>query len=445
VNIMFKCEICGLEFKSIIGISNHIARTHKLKIEDYYLKHINPEKGTCKTCGKNTRFCNLRLGYNKFCSKKCSGMHPETIQKSMNTCMKNFGVEHSMQSPEVREKSMNTCLKNFDVKNPMQNLEVKKRHKDTCMKNWNVENPSQNLEVKNKKKETSIKNWNVENPNQNIIIKEKIKKTNLKNCGFEYSFQNPINKEKSKETYMKKTGYENPSQNPIVKEKSINTCMKNLNVRYPGQNHEVIKKIKESTLKNNNGVHPNKLTYKKCLEKYPDVVKIEGLIEGPNGEIWGHCKNANCKNSKENGGYFELTSGQIGMRNRGINGNDTDNFYCCEECKHSCPLFNRTATELHNLINENKEIPYTQPELSTWREEVFLRQRIEYDIDYNFCEHCQSKEKLHAHHIQPIKLYPGYALDPDNGIIFCEDCHYEIGHETGTECSTGNLASKICK
>jgi len=41
-----------------------------------------------------------------------------------------------------------------------------------------------------------------------------------------------------------------------------------------------------------------------------------------------------------------------------------------------------------------------------------------------------------------VKTHPYLALDPDNGISFCEECHYKIGHKTGTECSTGNLANK---
>jgi len=398
VNIMFKCEICGLESKSIRGLSVHISNGHKIKTEEYYLKYINPEKGKCKTCGKNTRFNNLTHGYSKFCSIKCMTNNIDIKNKRNETFIKNWGG------------------------NPMQNKEVKERHKETCIKNWGVKYPSQNKEIQNRKKETCIKNWGVGNPSQNKEIQNR-----------------------KKETSMKNWGYKSPNQSEKVKNKKKETCMKNLGVEYPMQNPEVCKKRDKSILKNNNGIHPNKLTYQKCKERYPDLVKIEGLIEGPNGEIMGHCKNSSCKNSKENGGYFEVTSLQIMWRNDGINAHDTDNFYCCEECKHSCPLYGRSATELHNLMNENPETSYTQAELSTWKEEVFLRQKIEYDIDYNFCEHCQSKENLHAHHIQPIKLYPGYALDPDNGIIFCEDCHYEIGHETGTECSTGNLASKICK
>ena len=44
---------------------------------------------------------------------------------------------------------------------------------------------------------------------------------------------------------------------------------------------------------------------------------------------------------------------------------------------------------------------------------------------------------------KPKKSHPIMTLDPDNGIIFCETCHYGKGHQE--ECSTGKLATLICK
>jgi hypothetical protein len=488
---MFKCEICGKEFKKMWGLSTHIARLHKseITVEEYYLKFIG-EKGKCIECGKNTKFRGLSYGYNKFCSPVCSNnsievrnkikqsnlektgyeysmQNPETKEKSKQTCLENTGYEYPSQNPETRERQEETCLKNTGYRNPMQNPETRERAKQTNLEKTGYGYPMQNPETREKSKQTCLKKTGYENSGQDPKNKEKSKITNMKNLGVEYSSQVPENRKKAKETYMKKTGYyhsmQNPEsrekskitnlknlgveytfQSPIVKEKSINTCMKNFNVKNPSQNKEISKKQQESLVRNNGGIHPKKLTYKKCLEKYPDVVKIEKLIEGPNGEILGHCKNSNCKNSEENGGYFDVSK-KVRQRNIGINGYDTDYLYCCEECKHSCPLYGKRASELHNLINENKEIPYTQAEYSTWREEVYHRQRIENDTDTNFCEYCQATENLQAHHIHPQKLEPGYSLDPINGIIFCEKCHYEIGHAAGTECSTGNLANKICK
>jgi len=277
-------------------------------------------------------------------------------------------------------------------------------------------------ETREKTKQTSLKKYGVGNPNQNSEVKKK-----------------------KKETYMKNLGVENPMQNPYVRKKKKYTTLKKLGVEYATQNKDVINKQQETALKNNNGVHPNKLTFQKLKERYPLLVEVEELIEGPNGEIMGHCKNASCKNSKENGGYFEPTIYQLNWRKQGIDKNDTYYLYCCEECKKACPLYGKSAAVINNHINENKEILYTQKEYNIWHEEVLYRQRIENNTEINFCEYCHTTEKLHVHHEVPQKLVPGYALDPINGIIFCEDCHYKIGHEKGTECSTGNLANKICK
>jgi hypothetical protein len=192
------------------------------------------------------------------------------------------------------------------------------------------------------------------------------------------------------------------------------------------------------------------LKFSKAVVRYPDVISIEGLIRGPNDEILGHCKNANCPNSEENGGYFVVTTYQIHYRNLSIN-STTDGYYlyCCEECKKECVLFGKTVIQLENLLkpyNTTNPNQATSQELSIWRSEVFIRQLKDNPIhSENFCERCHSTENLVGHHIQPQKLYPEFALDPINGIIFCSECHNKYGHEKGTECSTGNLANKPCK
>jgi hypothetical protein len=353
IKLNVECKICGKKFETLKGLLSHIGQIHnnEITIEEYYLKFIG-EKGKCKECGKDTRFNNLKKGYSKFCSLKCSNNSIEVQNKRKETCFENSGYEYSSQDPKIKEKKKQTCLENSGYENPSQDPKIKEKRKKTC---------------------------------------------------------------------LEKTGYEYPMQDPYIKKRS-----------------------KESILRNNGGIHPKKLTYQQCLEKYPDVVKIEGLIEGPNGEIMGHCKNSSCKNSKENGGYFDVSK-KVGDRNIGINKHDIGHFYCSEECKKACPLYGRSASRLHSLLNENKEILYTQEEYSTWKEEVYYRQRIENNTDTNFCEYCHATENLQVHHEVPQKIVPGYALDPINGIIACKDCHYKYGHEKGTECSTGNLASKICK
>jgi len=190
----------------------------------------------------------------------------------------------------------------------------------------------------------------------------------------------------------------------------------------------------------------NILDFKKCKERCPELVLIENLKEGPNGEILGHCKNSNCPNSAEKGGSFILTANQINLRNMGINLiSDTNYFYCCEECKKECILFGKSATQLNAIVNQSEIIYHTSQEYSIWRNEVFTRQKIESIRDENFCEICGKIDKLQAHHEIPIKINPNFALDPDNGIVLCLECHHKFGHKKGTECSIGNLAKLICQ
>ena len=174
--------------------------------------------------------------------------------------------------------------------------------------------------------------------------------------------------------------------------------------------------------------------------KYPFFSKVEEIREHPETkEIQVHCKNHNCKNSKKNGGWFTPTYNQLYNRISYIeSGNDSCNFYCCEECKQVCPLYRRSA---RSLIKQDQiragQIPesyYTTEEYQTCREEVFKR-------DNNECLYCGGKAE-HMHHIKPQKLEPFFSLDPDYCISVCSKCHYKYGHKD--ECSTGNLAQKVC-
>ena len=110
-------------------------------------------------------------------------------------------------------------------------------------------------------------------------------------------------------------------------------------------------------------------------------------------------------------------------------------FYCSEICKNSCNIFNKQPAIAFNLKQKNIESFYTKSELSVWSQEVISRANHK-------CEICGDKAE-HAHHIQPKKLEPFFALDPENGLAVCKNCHNKYGH-TG-ECGTGALASVNCK
>ena len=171
-------------------------------------------------------------------------------------------------------------------------------------------------------------------------------------------------------------------------------------------------------------------------KRYPTFYKEEELRYELNGEkIQVHCKNHNCPNSKEQSGWFTPTYIQLYERIRQIEnkcGNGGCYFYCCEECKQQCPLYNLRSDPFKEDI-----LPYTGKEYNIWKQTVLEQDNYE-------CQMCGSKENLHCHHIIPIKLEPMFSLDPNNGIVLCKHCHYKYGHKTGTECSTPQLANKQC-
>jgi len=185
----------------------------------------------------------------------------------------------------------------------------------------------------------------------------------------------------------------------------------------------------------------NKKGISKYKTQYPIFSKVEEMRYNPDKpgkkEIQVHCKNHLCPNSKKQDGWFTPTYQQIYERMRQLEhpeGTDGSYFYCCDECKFKCPLYKMQPSVIINQNNLPSVIQYTQEEHQTFRNEVLKRANYK-------CEYCGNKA-IHVHHSRPQKLEPFYSLDPDFGIACCEKCHYEKGHKD--ECSTGNLANKVC-
>lgn len=182
----------------------------------------------------------------------------------------------------------------------------------------------------------------------------------------------------------------------------------------------------------------SKRTIKQIKKMYPIFTIDEEIRYKPGLEkeriIQAHCKNHNCPNSKDQGGWFTPTSSQIDNRIASLDryGEGNGYMYCSEECKQSCDLYGKRVSQL--MITENDcKFPYTRVEYIIWREEVFKRAGYK-------CEYC-GQEAEDAHHSKPQKLNPGLALDPDYGIACCKKCHNKYGH-SDRECTYGYIANK---
>ena len=69
----------------------------------------------------------------------------------------------------------------------------------------------------------------------------------------------------------------------------------------------------------------------------------------------------------------------------------------------------------------------SSPEYNQWKNEVKHR-------DGNTCRRCGFENNLHVHHIKPFKKYPEFAIELDNGLTLCGNCHSLLrGKEESTD------------
>lgn len=102
------CKMCNVLFSNS-ELPKHIKRNHHIEPKDYYDTYIKDNNnGKCKTCGNNTEFINLFIGYKSHCCKKCVYLD-KTIKLNRQQTMKTL---HGSTHWTNREKSMETTKKN---------------------------------------------------------------------------------------------------------------------------------------------------------------------------------------------------------------------------------------------------------------------------------------------------------------------------------------------
>jgi len=188
----------------------------------------------------------------------------------------------------------------------------------------------------------------------------------------------------------------------------------------PAKRKDVRKKMSDS----------QKFTSQSYINKYPWIFPEIEKIRDNLGIIEVQCKK--CQK------WFHPTPTQLQERIRSLSyGSDGLYMYCSSECKGECPLYRLNPLQ---YLQEPGAKNYTDIEYQTFKEEVLNRQKEQYG--FNFCEICEKITDLHVHHEKPQKTHPIMSLDPDNGIVLCQDCHFKKAHIDS--CSLANLANRIC-
>ena len=277
---MCECKLCGREFKTLRGLSNHVRTTHD-NLEEYYNEYINTNaQKTCEVCGRPLNFLSLETGYNQYCShgkeetcKICNRTFPTTralafhINHSHKVSLREY-YDKYLKKPEegicpycgketkflnLSEGYAKTCnrycsnMYKYGVDNPAKSEEVKKKAKETAMRNhggFGLASP----EIKKRVQQTNIEKYGVKSPFEAKEVQEKIKQTNLDRYGAENVFASEYGKQKIRETNLEKFGTESAMQSEEVKQ----TLRNNIEKRHGGlggASKTILEKMKQTNLK----------------------------------------------------------------------------------------------------------------------------------------------------------------------------------------------------
>jgi hypothetical protein len=156
----FTCKICTKWCSSLNSLATHIGMAHKIDKKIYYTKYMGNPVVFCE-CGKETKFRGMNVGFDKFCSNKCSANSKTTRDKYTETCIEKYGVESASKTTEYKESIKEKNLAKFGVESVFQTEEFKEKSKVTCLEKYGTEQASQNTDIKLKMKNTCIDKYGV--------------------------------------------------------------------------------------------------------------------------------------------------------------------------------------------------------------------------------------------------------------------------------------------
>lgn len=245
-----------------------------IPIENISLKSHKKVEVKCDNCGTvkmiTYQSYNNSTNNNKFkyyCNNK------DCINKKRNMVIQEkYGVDNVSKLESVKIKKIETCLKNFGVEHPFQSDEIKEKSSRTVMNKYGTKWHTQSKNFKEKSKQTNLKKYGFECANKSEIIQSKTKKTCSDKYNFEFYIKSDEFKEKSKKTNIEKYGTEKPQLNSYIINKTKNTNLEKYGVEYPSQSDEIKNKIKTASINNfkdiNKSIDIKNKMKESCLEKY---------------------------------------------------------------------------------------------------------------------------------------------------------------------------------
>jgi hypothetical protein len=197
VGHVFICEICGKKDMAFYGYLSHM-RTHGLDKKGVYDRfHKLDGEGSCKVCGKETKFAPPfnKWGYHDLCNEHDKERRNERRKK---TNRDRYGVDNVGQLKQVQQKKRETYKDRTGYANPLQNPLVIDRIKKTNKDRYGVK-------------------WST----QSDIVKDKIKKTFESKYTNGHPWKDPSIIEKRTQTLIDRYGVSNPMQSSVIRDKAF--------------------------------------------------------------------------------------------------------------------------------------------------------------------------------------------------------------------------------
>ena len=132
------------------------------KFKVWHWVNDEPNYILCK-CGKKVKsHISWQDGWRKFCSTKCSANDLDKKEKSKNTILNKYGVEHYSQTQDFKTKVKETSLEKWGVNNFSKTKEFLEKSKKTYRNKWGVDNFTQTEEYRKKSKQTLTNKYGVD-------------------------------------------------------------------------------------------------------------------------------------------------------------------------------------------------------------------------------------------------------------------------------------------
>lgn len=171
------------------------------------IKHNYTSAPLCAYCNTNKTKYRPRLhNYARFCSTKCSSSDPTTKNKTKQTNLNRYGVEHATQLQTTIDKRNITNIKKYGYKSARQAPDIKEKIRQTILNKYGTTCTLLYDDFKQKAIQTKIAKYGTTNILNVPEIVAKRNKTILDKYGTKHPLQNEAIKHKVKTTNIIRYG-----------------------------------------------------------------------------------------------------------------------------------------------------------------------------------------------------------------------------------------------